>query len=344
MSLQSPNLPTRLTAADHSGRRLSLSRWIGLCAAAESIGMAAAATGAKLSQAIVGEPTTAGTRTVALSLVVVGGLIEGAALGELQAAGLRRLLPRLNRRRWLLVTVAVAGVGWAGASVPAVLSANADASSPPLLLVTCEAAGLGVAMGALLGATQARQLRGLVRHPGRWIAANAAGWAPAMAITFLGATTPRSEWRFPAVMALGAATGLVAGGVLGLVTGWFLPTLNGPPAHNRVVSATLQSPAHHLLDRSLLVLRVRGAMTGRIFELPVQYARDNDHLAVVPGHPQTKLWWRDLLVRSAVDVLLSGEWLRGTGVMLRPGDHGYDAAPRPTDTDGRKHICHQVVP
>jgi hypothetical protein len=36
---------------------------------------------------------------VALSLVVAGGLVEGVALGIAQAAGLRRWLPKVVRRR-----------------------------------------------------------------------------------------------------------------------------------------------------------------------------------------------------------------------------------------------------
>jgi hypothetical protein len=212
--------------------------------------MTAAAAAAKSSQALVGEPGNGREAAVALSLVVGGGLVEGLALGGLQAVALRRWLPELDRRRWLLVTTGVAGLGWALASAPAVLSGPDGGSSPALPLVLSGAVGLGAVMGALLGGAQAPGLRGHVRHPWRWVAANAAAWAPAMAIIFLGATAPRAEWPGPSVVVLGAVTGLAAGTVLGLVSGWFLPTLDGPPTYNRPLvqvrlgaSRAPQSPA-----------------------------------------------------------------------------------------------------
>ena len=204
-----------------------MARWITVCAVAEAIGMTAAATAAKASRALVGEPGNPREASLTLTLVVAGGLIEGLALGGLQAAGLGRLLPGLDRRRWLLVTTAVAGLGWALASAPAALSGTDDGSAPPLLLVLSGAAGLGAVMGLILGAAQARVLRGHVRHPWRWVGASATAWAPAMAVIFLGATAPEAEWSVPAVVALGTATGLVAGAVLGLVSWWFLDTLDG---------------------------------------------------------------------------------------------------------------------
>ena len=304
----------------------SIARWTALCAAAEAIGMTAAATAAKTSQALVGEPTDGREAAIALSLVVGGGLVEGLALGGLQAAGLRRWLPELDRRRWLLVTTAVAGVGWALASVPAVMSAPGDDSAPPWLLVTVGAMALGAVMGSLLGAVQATGLRGHVRHPWRWVTANAAAWAPAMTVIFLGASTPGSDWSGPSVAALGTATGLVAGACLGLVTGWFLPSLDGSPAQNRVVLWVLGSAAHRALDHAVVGLRVRGSVSGRTFELPVQYAEDGDGLVVVPGRPQGKTWWRNLEQPAPVELVLRGRRLHGRAQVLRYGEPGYASA------------------
>jgi hypothetical protein len=288
--------------------------------------MTAAATAAKTSQALVGEPGDSHEVMVALTIVVAGGLVEGVALGGLQAAGLRRMLPGLDRRRWLLVTTAVAGLGWAAASAPGAMSGTEDGSVPPLLLVLAGALGLGAVMGALLGAAQATALRGHVRHPWRWVGANAAAWAPAMAVIFLGATAPEAGWSGPTVAALGTVTGLAAGAVLGLVSGAFLPALDGPPAHNRLVLGLLGSPAHGVLDRSLIGLRVRGVVSGRSFELPVQYAADDVGVVVVPGRPDTKRWWRNLVAPTPVDVLLKGRWQQGDGALLRIGEPGYDTA------------------
>jgi hypothetical protein len=206
---------------------LTLARWTALCAAAETVGMTAAAAAAKTAQAVVGEAPTGVETAVGLSIVVTGGLVEGVALGAAQAAGLRRLLPGLDRRRWVLVTVAVAGVGWAAFSAPAALG-DAGAGGPSQLpLLLAGASAIGVGMGAVLGGAQALVLRGRVPRPSRWVVANAVAWAPAMTVIFFGATLPDADWSVPSVVGLGAATGAAAGTVLGLVTGRFLASLTG---------------------------------------------------------------------------------------------------------------------
>lgn len=181
-------------------------------------------------------------------------------------------------------------------------------------------------MGALLGAAQATGLRRHARHPWRWIGISVAAWAPTMAVIFLGATAPGADWPGPAVAALGTVTGLAAGAVLGLVSGWLLPTLDGPPAYNHLVLGVLKSRLHGGLDRSLVVLRVRGAVTDRIFELPVQYTAVGDGVVVAPARAETKRWWRNLVEPAPVDVLVRGHWRHGDGVVLRAGDPGYDTA------------------
>ena len=193
--------------------------WVRACTVAETVGMTAAAVAAVAGRSL-------GT-AAALALVVTGGLVEGLALGWAQGHVLGRLAPALDRRRYLLVTVLVAGVGWAGASAPAAFAGDSDATQPALGIVVLSAAGLGLVMGAVLGSAQAAVLRGAVRRPWRWVAVNAAAWPPAMAVIFLGATTPSASWPDWAVVALGPVTGMAAGGVLGIVSGGFLPTLAG---------------------------------------------------------------------------------------------------------------------
>ncbi|MEP7194270.1 MAG: nitroreductase/quinone reductase family protein [Actinomycetota bacterium] len=305
---------------------LSLVRWTALCAVAEGIGMTAAAAAAKTSQALIGAPVNNREVLLALSIAVVGGLVEGVALGGLQAAGLGRLLPDLSRSRWVLVTTAVAGVGWAGASAAAGGSGQDDGATPSLLFILGMSAVLGAVMGALLGTIQATVLRDQVRHPWRWVAANMTAWVPAMAVIFFGATLPGADWPSGAVIPLATVTGLAAGGILGLISGWFLPGLDGGSAHNRIILSLLGTRAHPLLDRALVVLQVRGVVSGQTFELPVQYAADDNALVIVPGRPETKLWWRNLREPASVEVLVAGLWQPGYGILLLPGEPGYDDA------------------
>ncbi len=300
--------------------------WLRACTVAEAVGMTAAASAALVATRL----TDAGQAAwLALAAVVAGGLVEGTALGLLQARALRPWLDARRRRRWAAATIAVAGVGWAAASAPAALADPGGAAGdqqPSWSVVLPGAAGLGLLMGAALGAAQVWALRGAVPHPWRWVGASAAGWAPAMAVVFAGATAPSDPLSLSASVALGVTTGVLAGLALGAVTGWFLPSLTGLSASGRIVLHLLGSPAHGLLSGSVVGLRVTGARTGRRHELPVKYAAGPRGLVVVPGRPELKHWWRNVAAHAEVDVLRDGRWQPADAVVLGPDDPRYAAA------------------
>lgn len=305
----------------------ALGRWTVFCALAEAVGITTAAGAARWAQELSDRPGAAGTAWVALVVIVAGGLVEGTALGAAQAWLLGAWLPALRRRRYLLVTVLVAGVGWAAASAPATLASGDRGTSPPVSLVLLGAAGLGLGMGALLGAAQAAVLGGVVPHPWRWVAANAAAWPPAMLVIFVGATSAEADWALGWVLLLGLGTGAAAGTVLGLVTGWHLGSLDGPPPHNLAVLDLLASAWRGPLGDRLLGLELHGRRTGHTYRLPVRYATDHHGLVVVPGCPERKTWWTNLRRPGAhVEVLWEGAWHPGRAYLLWPGDIGYDLA------------------
>lgn len=304
------------TSVRASRTRTPYAAWVSACAAAEAVGLGAAAAAARLGE---GRPDE-----VALTLVVAGGLVEGTALGTLQATVLGRTFPRLRRARYVAATVVVAGLGWAAASAPGVLGED-DGSTPGIALVLLGAAALGLAMGAVLGAVQSLALRGAVRHPWRWTGANAAAWPFAMALIFLGATAPGASWPAGQVVLLGVATGAVAGAALGLVTGFFLPALDGPPASGRLVLAALQTHRFRGLHRSLVGIEVQGRRSGRLFRFPVQYAVAPGGLAIVPANAAGKTWWRNVAPDpTPVALLREGVWAPASARLLTPGDPAYD--------------------
>ncbi len=304
-------------------------RWIGLCAAAEAVGMLAASGAAKAGQSWLGEPTGAREVAAVLTLAVAGGLVEGAALGLAQATGLGGWLPGPARRTWVAVTVLVAGLGWAAGSVPGALAGGSPDGSdgaPPWPWLLAGAAALGLSMGGLLGGAQARVLRGRVRHPWRWVTASMLGWTPAMAVIFAGASTPGADWGVLPVLALGATTGVLAGALLGAVTGWFAPSLSGPAARDRIVATVLGSRLRIMLPVNLVVLRVVGTVSGRPFEFPVGAAPVRGGLVVLPGRADTKRWWRNLVDPAAVEVRSGRTWSAATGVVLPVDDASYHEA------------------
>lgn len=212
-----------MTASAHP---FPLGRWILATTAAETIGMTAAATASVVAGRVVADATSTSGIAASLAIIVAGGLIEGAALGLLPARVLRRWRPAFRARWWFVATFLVAGLGWAGASVPGALATD-DGQAPPVALVLAGAAGLGLVMGALLGAAQAPAFRAAVGRPGRWVAVSTIAWTPTMVVMFGGATLPDVSWSPAAIILTGVVTGVAAGAVLGLVTGVLMPMLDG---------------------------------------------------------------------------------------------------------------------
>jgi hypothetical protein len=301
-------------------------RWVVLCACAEAVGMTAAAAATLLADALLPGPRSTVDSILVLLMIVAGGLVEGVSLGVFQSAGMVRWFPVFSRRRWILSTTLVAGLGWAAASAPAQFAGSAGPSAPPAALIIGGGLLLGALMGSLLGAAQGGGLRGAVRHPWRWAGISALAWAPTMAIIFTGATAPEAGWPIVVTLLLAAATGAAAGAVLGLVSGWLWPVLDAPSWSHAFVTGLLKSHLHRLLDRSLAVLQVTGRVSGRMIELPAQYAFDGAALVVLPGRPRTKRWWRNLEEPRRVRVLLGGEWRDGVGAALLPDEPGFQAA------------------
>jgi len=314
--------PVRPSATETTDGRVRA--WVVGCAVAEGIGMTAASSAALLANGMSDD-----ARVLALVVIVLGGLVEGTALGVIQARLLRTVLgPRAWA--WALTTVAVAGLGWAGASAPQALSGDSGGAPPPVGLVLAGAAGMGLAMGAVLGAAQAVTLHGRVRHPWRWVSVSAMAWLPAMVVIFAGASAPSADWHAYETVPLGLVTGLAAGALLGLVCGALLPTLDGPPPHALALLGLLRTRAGRRLSHSLLGLRVTGVRTGHTFDLPVQYAAqqgaDEDALIVVPVRQERKTWWRNLRVPAPLQVLYDGRWRPAYGRVVGPDDPEHAAA------------------
>lgn len=201
--------------------------WLRACVAAEAIGITAAAGAARAATWLTEERSL--PVGWALAVVVAGGLVEGAALGALQAQVLHDRIGTAAARRWAVATILVAGLAWAAGSAPATLSAGGT-GSPPLVLVLLGGAAIGLVTGALLGAAQAlasgRDRTGSLR----WIGASAVGWTAAMPVIYLGAGLPDADWPALAVVPLGTVTGAAAGAVLGLLTaGAARRVAEGPP-------------------------------------------------------------------------------------------------------------------
>jgi hypothetical protein len=316
-------------------------RWTTACGLAETLGMAAAALAALLAITWVGEPHDAASAVTTVVLAVLGGVVEGVAVGAVQFWLLRDWLPALVGRRWIGATVFAAALGWLLGMLPPTIAQWSSSESagptsgggvgPPLWLMPLAGLALGAVMGAGFGAAQMWALRGVVVHPGRWVPANSLGWSLALAVMMTGAALPGAAGSWLPLAALGAATGLLAGLAVGAATGLFLPSLTETAplpssAANRLVCWMLRSPAHRLLSGALVELRVVGRRSGRLLILPVQYAAVQDSLVMWPAHPAQKTWWRNFTTTTAVDVVVKGMTRSGGGRLVTPQDLGHGAA------------------
>jgi hypothetical protein len=310
---------------------------VAACTAAEFVGMTAAAGMAVLTAHLVGEPTTPGAAVVVMAGALLGGGVEGFALGELQFRVLRTWLPTLSHSGYVGATVALAVAFWFIGMLPSTLmsltgagtTAQADVTEPPLLLVALAAAAGGAVGGAAFGLVQGWALRGHVRHPWRWIRPNAVGWGIAVCLITVVASAAPAGAPVAVTVGLGLAVGLAAGACVGVVTGQALPALDlALPWWNRVVADLLLSPLHRALSRGVMLLRFRGRRSGVAITLPVQYATvDLTTLVVYVARPETKLWWRSFTDGDRVlAVRLRGTSRTGTGRVLTSADTGFDVA------------------
>jgi hypothetical protein len=300
----------------------SWGRWTLGVGAAEAAGIAAAAACAGAAMLLVAELSTPAEVLVVLAGAALGGVVEGALVGWVMWRTLSPWLPRLPRRPFVLATVAVAVTGWVvGNLPPALMSASAGTSAapaaePPILLIAAGAAAGGAVAGVAFGGAQALVLRHHVARAGRWVGANALAWAIGVAIITVGASVVPGGWSIAALALYGAGVGLLAGLVVGAVTGCAVPGLQeqGPRARrfqDRVVLGLLRGPAHRLLSAAVLELRYTGPRTGRLHALPVQYAV---HDGTLVDHG------------TEIDVVLEGELWHGRAVVLTSGDSGYPEA------------------
>lgn len=90
-----------------------------------------------------------------------------------------------------------------------------------------------------------------------------------------------------------------------------------PPAHLRLavravtplVRLVLRSPVHGCLGDTMMILRVTGRRTGRIYEIPISYVRDGTGVTCITGIENG--WWRNLRGGADITVLLRGRLRTG---------------------------------
>src|SRR5215208_4500984 len=207
-------------------------RWVMANSIAETVGLGAAFGIGAILFPYLGAPGILVALTMVAVAVLAGTLIEGTLVGTAQWIVLRRPLPAIKWRAWVLATALGAFVAWTFGMLPSTLmSAGSETggsapSEPSEAIVFGLAALMGLVAGTILGTPQWLVLRRHVRRAALWIGANALAWVPGMVLAFVAvdllfATGIGISAVVLAIAAL-AAIGAVVGAIHGLVLIWLV--------------------------------------------------------------------------------------------------------------------------
>jgi hypothetical protein len=233
------------------------SRWVLANTWSEAVGLSASALVFVGTVVVLGEEPGGLLAVVAALAVVASGAFEGGVVGFAQGRVLRRWLPAVPLRSWVLATMAGAVVAWTLGMLPSMLMAagsgmdggaavgtsgggaggggaggggtgGAEAAGMAELSTGVQlllAAAMGAVLGPVLGVPQWRVLRRHVPRAGWWVGANSLAWAAAMPVVFLVAGGVPEGIGPIGVAALVVLCCAATGGVAGAVHGWVLVRL-----------------------------------------------------------------------------------------------------------------------
>ena len=93
---------------------------------------------------------------------------------------------------------------------------------------------------------------------------------------------------------------------------WFMSHLINP-----LVQLILKSPLHPIMSGTVLLLMYHGRKSGRNYQLPVQYVQDGKTVYILPGAPEQKTWWRNLIGGAPVQLVIRRKVITGQAELLR---------------------------
>ncbi len=168
--------------------------------------------------AVTGVFTRDAPAGVAYAALILAGLVEGAALGWVQAHALSRTLRRLDVRRFTMYTSVGAGCAYAIAMSPTLV--GDQPGGWPVVVQVVVGASLGGALLASIGTAQWLVLRESLVHTASWILTTAGAWLVGLGV-FLGIATPlwhegQATWL---TVLIGIVAGLVMAAVVAALTG-----------------------------------------------------------------------------------------------------------------------------
>lgn len=178
-------------------------------------------------------------RVVALELMALAAVLEGAVIGYFQWRVLRRLFPTMTSGPWVLATMVAAGSGCALSWLPtsfaltSALASKIGGVTPGPTDIAKFSLVTGALIGLVWGAAQFVVLQNHVHRAGSWILASMTSWTISFAWLYLAAFVPDRTTSAMVSISLGSVSGLILGISLGLLQGRVLARL-----HSRLLGST----------------------------------------------------------------------------------------------------------
>lgn len=208
-------------------------RWIFANTIGELIGLGVVAiTGALFVLYLANNLGVTSSTIVTAILMIATGAFEGAIVGYFQANVLRTKIAGFNARRWIWATALGALTAWILGTIPSLVMAFAENSqnSHPKemseIAMGFSAAGMGFALGIVLGFPQWIELRRYLKNAGWWIFANALAWTIGMPQLFAAPSVIAEglpAWQIAfVILAAIISAGASVGAIHGLFLIWLL--------------------------------------------------------------------------------------------------------------------------
>jgi hypothetical protein len=158
-------------------------------------------------------------------LMTTTGVLEGGVVGFAQWLVLRKAIPGMGWRLWVIATIIGAVIAWFFGSIPMTMmslsqpTTSTPASEPPQALVLLLAAGMGLVAGLILSVAQWQVLRKQVKKAWLWLPANALAWAAGMPIIFAAVDLAQLADSIGGSVMVMAAGITLAGAIVGAIHG-----------------------------------------------------------------------------------------------------------------------------
>lgn len=86
-----------------------------------------------------------------------------------------------------------------------------------------------------------------------------------------------------------------------------------PKFMNSVMAWLMRTPLHRMMSKHIMLISFRGRKSGKLFTTPIGYLRRGSTVECFTDHT----WWRNLVERPDVILLIQGKRYAGTAEVIR---------------------------